>query len=237
MRSVAYNGHDLSTCTTCEVIEGPHVVVPTVQVVPGRAGALVSGGRLAPKTIRVRLFLDVGDILGTEALCALKHKIHAWLCDTDGGVLVVPGQPSLEWHDVVVTSVGAWSSVAEDASCEVTFTCFDPVAYSQEHSETGASFEVAGSWSTWPTMMLAAVAGDGVGVADGHGRNVQVKHGFAGGESVVFDFECETVSIDGSDASDEVSLGSDFFALEPGVCALAFSGCSTHTVTYRERWL
>lgn len=237
MRSITYNGHDLSACTTCEVVEGPHAVVPTVRVVPGRAGALLVGGRIAPKTVRVRLFLDVGGTLDVAGLSDLKHKIHGWLCATSGGVLVVPGQPSLEWHDAVVTSVGAWSSVAEDADCEVTFTCYDPVAFGQGHSEAGASFTVEGTWSTWPTMTLVAAAGSSVGVTDGRGGSVRVEHDFAGGETVVIDFEHETVEIDGSDACDEVSLGSDFFALEPGDCSLAFSGCSAHTVTYRERWL
>ena len=34
-----------------------------------------------------------------------------------------------------------------------------------------------------------------------------------------------------------VTLASDFFRLEPGDVELVFTGCATHAVTFRERWL
>nr|DAW07926.1 MAG TPA: distal tail protein [Caudoviricetes sp.] len=79
MSSITYNGHDFSPYTTCEVIEGPHAVVPTSQVIPGRAGALLLVGRIAPRTIRVRLFLDSHAALDMAGLSNLRHLLYSGL--------------------------------------------------------------------------------------------------------------------------------------------------------------
>ncbi|EHF02173.1 hypothetical protein HMPREF1008_00879 [Olsenella sp. oral taxon 809 str. F0356] len=238
MSSITYNGHDFSPYTTCEVIEGPHAVVPTSQVIPGRAGALLLGGRIAPRIVRVRLFLDAHAALDAAGLSELRHRLYSWLYADGGSVLVLPGDPGLEWHDALVTSVGAWLSATEDASCEVAFTCYDPIAYGLEHEETGTTFEVGGTWGTWPVVTLMASAGSSVRVTDAlSGDYVLLNHTFAGGEVVVLDFENETANVDDGDMSDKIDLGSDFFKLEPGSCTLSFSDCSAHTVTFRERWL
>ena len=65
---------------------------------------------------------------------------------------------------------------------------------------------------------------------------LRIEYGFAGGEAVVIDCANERADIDGDDARDCVSLGSDFFALQPGPCTLAFSGCSYFETRFRERW-
>lgn len=48
--------------------------------------------------------------------------------------------------------------------------------------------------------------------------------------------DAQMVTIDGTDASKDVALGSDFFSLAPGACELAFSGCSGHSVSWTEGW-
>lgn len=236
MSSIVYNGHDFSSCTTCEVVEGPHSVVPVSKVVPGRAGSLLLGGRLAPLVVRVRLFLDARSALDDVGLSALKRRLYAWLYAPEGGVLALPGYPSLEWHDAVVTSITPWSSVAGDASCEVVFTCFDPVAYGASCSESGTALEVGGTWPTWPAFELTASAGSAVQVGSGT-EFVRVEGAFTGGELVIVDCEHETVTIDGVDARAHVTLASDYFRLEPGEATLSFSGCSAHETSYCERWL
>lgn len=236
MSSITYNGHDFSFCTTCEVVEGPHAVVPTAKEVPGRAGVLLLGGRLAPLVVRVRLFLDAGSALDAAGLSALKRQMYAWLYAPDGGVLALPGFPSLEWHDAVVTSVSPWSSATEDAGCETVFTCFDPVAFGDARSEVGATFEVGGTWPTWPTFELTASAGSAVQVGC-NGEYVRVEGSFIGGEVIVIDCANEVVTIDGVDGRADVTMASDFFCLEPGEVVLSFAGCSTHETRYNERWL
>lgn len=64
-----------------------------------------------------------------------------------------------------------------------------------------------------------------------------VGRAFAGGESVVVDMGARSVAVDGADASADVAIESDFFALAPGARALWFSGASGISVTFSERWL
>lgn len=84
--------------------------------------------------------------------------------------------------------------------------------------------------------MVVASAGSAVQIACGD-ELVRVEHAFGGGETVAIDCENETVSIDGVDARADVTLASDFFRFWPGDVELTYSGCATHAVTFRERWL
>ncbi|NLH91565.1 MAG: hypothetical protein GX481_03780 [Atopobium sp.] len=69
------------------------------------------------------------------------------------------------------------------------------------------------------------------------GSYVLIEGAFAGGARVVVDYGAQTVTIDGSDASKDLVLGSDFFALSPCVCEMAFEGCSSFDVRFSERWV
>lgn len=236
MRSIIYNGVDLSDVCSAEVVE--RVALPVLadaMVVPGRAGALLVSGRIPPRLVRVRLFMDAGFKAGTNGLADIRHGIYSALCSTAGGTLRLPDEPELEYRDVVCTDAGAWSSLFEDGHGEVTFTLFDPIAYGMARSERGMSFEVGGSWPTWPTFELVASAGSAVQVGCGDAY-VRVEHAFSGGEVVRIDFETDSVTIDGDDARADVTLGSDFFSLAPGDVSLAFSGCSSHVTAFCERW-
>lgn len=237
MRSIVYNGVDLSEFCSAEVIEKVALpVVPETMAVPGRAGALLVSGRVPPRVVRVRLFMDSGYKPGTNGLADIRHKLYSALCCTAGGTLRLPDEPELEYRDAVCVDAGAWSSLFEDGHGDVEFALLDPVAYGMERNEAGASFEVGGTWPTWPTFELVAAAGSAVQVGYG-AAYVRVEHSFAGGEVVVIDCETEGVTIDGVDARASVTLSSDFFPLAPGSCELTFSGCTTHMTTFNERWL
>ena len=97
------------------------------------------------------------------------------------------------------------------------------------------SFEVGGTWETWPTITLVAEARSAVSVGDGS-SSVAAEGTFAAGDVVVIDMEWQAVTANGADATARVSLESDFFALVPGENALIFSGCSFHSVSWVERW-
>lgn len=237
MRSIVYNGVDLSEWCSAEVVEKVALpIVPETMVVPGRAGAMLVSGRIPPRLVRVRLFMDAGYKPGTNGLADIRHRVYSALCSTVGGTLRLPGEPELEYRDAVCTDAGAWSSLFEDGEGEVLFTLLDPVAYGRAHSETGTSFEVGGSWPSWPTFELVASAGSAVQVGCGDAI-VRVEHAFSGGEVVRVDCETEGVTIDGVDARADVTLASDFFSLMPGNATLAFSGCSAHVTAFNERWL
>ena len=237
MRSIVYNGVDLSEWCSAEVIEKVALpVVSETMAVPGRAGALLVSGRIPPRLVRVRLFMDAGYKPGTNGLADMRHRLYSALCSTAGGTLRLPDEPELEYRDAVCTDAGVWSSLFEDGKGEVAFMLLDPVAYGMARVETGSTFEVGGTWPTWPTFELAAAAGSAVQVGSGDSI-VRVEHAFAGGEMVRIDCEGEGVTIDGVDARASVTLSSDFFSLVPGGCELSFSGCTSHMTTFNERWL
>ncbi|MBP3885390.1 MAG: phage tail family protein [Olsenella sp.] len=237
MRSIVYNGVDLSEWCSAEVVEKVALpVVPETMVVPGRAGALLVSGHIPPRLVRVRLFMDAGYKPGANGLADIRHRVYAALCSASGGTLRLPDEPEYEYHDAVCIDAGAWSSIFEDGKGEVLFTLLDPVAYGRARAETGTTFEVGGSWATWPAFELAAEAGSAVQAGCG-GAFVRVEHAFAGGENVRIDCETEGVTIDGADARAYVALASDFFSLMPGGCELTFSGCTAHMTTFNERWL
>ena len=237
MRSIVYNGIDLSEWCSAEVVEKVALpVVPETMVVPGRAGALLVSGRISPRLVRVRLFMDAGFRPGTNGLADIRHRVYSALCSTAGGTLRLPDEPELEYRDALCTDAGSWSTLFEDGEGEVLFTLLDPVAYGRARSESGTSFEVGGSWPTWPAFELVASAGSAVQVGCGNAI-VRVEHAFSGGEVVRIDCESEGVTVDGVDTRADVTLASDFFRLELGDVELVFTGCATHAVTFRERWL
>lgn len=237
MRSIVFNGLDFSEFSSAEVVEKAALpIVANTMAVPGRAGALLVSGRIPPRAVRVRLFMDAGYKPGTNGLADIRHRVYSALCSTDGGMLRLPDEPELEYRDAVCTDAGTWSSLFEDGHGDVDFTLLDPVAYGMGRREVGTSFEVGGTWPTWPTFELVASAGSAVRVACG-GKAVHVERAFSGGEVVTIDCASEGVTVDGVDARADVTLASDFFSLAPRDCALAFSGCSSHMTAFHERWL
>ncbi|OUO59222.1 hypothetical protein B5F73_06980 [Olsenella sp. An270] len=214
-----------------------HALEPRALAVPGRPGAALLGCELPPRVLRVRLFLDAGIALTAEGRSEVRHELYGWLVAPRGAELELPGEPGLSWRDVVVTDASDWDSLFEDGSCELAFTCFDPVAYGEGKSSAAGTLTVGGTWATWPVVTLTASAGSSVKVANELGRYVLVEREFAAGDEVVMDFASEAVTVDGVDAASGVAVESTFFSLEPGAHVLTFSGCSAHTVAWVERWL
>lgn len=238
MSSLTYNGHDFSDYVTAELVEpAGHALSPRALAVPGRPGAALLGSELPPRVLRVRLFLDAGVTLTAEERSAIRHELYGWLVAPMGAELSLTGEPGLTWRDAVVTGVSDWDSLFEDGSCELAFTCFDPVAYGDGKSSAASTLTVGGTWATWPVVTLTALAGPSVKVADGLGRYVLVERTFAAGDEVLLDFQHEAVTVDGADASADVAVESTFFSLVPGEYTLTFTGCSAHTVAWTERWL
>ena len=238
MSTLAYNGHDFSEYVAAELVEpAGHALSPRALAVPGRPGAVLLGCELPPRVLRVRLFLDAGVRLSAEERSAIRHELYGWLVAPMGAELSLTGEPDLTWRDAVVTDASDWDSLFEDGSCELAFTCFDPVAYGEGKSSAAGTLTVGGTWATWPVVTLTALAGPSVRVADGLGRYVLVEREFEAGDEVLLDFRSEAVTVDGADASADVAVESTFFSLAPGSHSLAFSGCSAHTVEWVERWL
>ena len=238
MSGFVYNGFDFSGLVQAELTEPAALPLsPDAAAVPGRPGRLLLGCELPPRELTLRVFLDAGSKLNVDELAAVRRELRAALVALEGAELSVPGEPGLTWRDAVLTGVTDWDSLFEGGSCELAFTCFDPVAYGDVETSTGTSIEAGGTWRTWPVFELTARAGSSVKVEDDAGSYVLIERTFRTGDTVLIDCEREAVSVNGADAATDVALGSAFFSLEPGTHAFSFSGCSAHETTWTERWL
>ena len=238
MRSIVYGGHDLSDVCSAEVVSRSAAAVEAQgRRVPGRAGELLVATHVPPAEVVVRLYWDLGTRPRPDGMARARAEVRRWLSRPAGAALVLPDDCEVEYRDAVLTRAGGWSGPGEDASCELTFTLFDPVGWGAERREATTSFDVGGTWRTHPELHAVAAAGQRVAVTHvGSGRTVCVERRFSGGERVVFDCGRETVTVDGADACDCVTLGSDFFCLEPGGALLSTAGCASLETRYFERW-
>ena len=238
MSGFFYAGRDFSPYVQAELVEpAAHALEPRAFSVSGRPGAMLLGSELPPREVRLLLHLDAGSQMTGLELSRLRALLRAWLCAPGGGDLTLPGEGALTWRDAVVTGVSDWDTLFEGGSCAVDFTCYDPVAYGAARSCAEAELEVLGTWPTLPVMTLTAAAGPAVKVVDDAGRYVLVERDLSAGDEVVMDFASESVTVDGEDASADVSVESAFFSLAPGTHFLTFSGCSAHEAAWTERWL
>ena len=238
MRSIVYAGNDFSDFSSAEVIaRSANPIIAEFMRVPGRAGALVVSGYVPPVDVTVRLFMDPGYKPSAGGLAQLRAKIRSWLCWPGGGNLILPDDPEVEYVDAMLVAASDWSDLFEAGSCELTFTLFDPIGYGMERIERTNSFNVDGTWPTLPEFRVVADTGSYLIVGlPSAGKAIRIDNGFVGGEAVVIDCVAETVEIDGADARDCVSLGSDFFALDPGDVTLATTGCTYCETRFTERW-
>lgn len=238
MSSVTFCGRALSPFVSAEV-EWPaaHALAAETARVPGRPGLALLSADVEPLELRVRLHLDAPEALTAAERAEVRRTIRAWLLADGGGTLTVPGEPGLEWHDVVCAGATGWPTPLADASATVTFLCLDPIAYGAERSSADDAFEVGGTWPTRPVVEMTAKAGSGASVAcAATGERVELARTLAAGDLVRVDCAAQTVAVNGVDATADVTLGSDFPSLAPGRAALSFSGCSSHLVLWRERW-
>lgn len=185
MSSITYNGHGFGGYVSAELVEPvAHVLAPETARVPGRPGLVLLSAEVEPLELRVRLFMDAPDALTMTQRSEVRRTLRAWLLSTEGAELVMPGEPTLTWHDALCMGVSDWSSLFAEGSALATFECLDPIAYGASASSAAGSFDVGGTWPTWPTMLIVASAGSSVKVADDvSGSYVLVESSFAGGTS------------------------------------------------------
>lgn len=238
MRSFVFNGFDFGALTRAKVVaESALCVKAETARVPGRAGEAVMDVAVPPKTVRIKVFLEPLMKADADGLDAMRRKLHAALLATEPCELRY--QDSFVYRDALCTDAGAWDSLFKAGSCELGFTAYDPIAYSRVmRTERGATFEVGGTWETWPCVELVADGSDEITVANADAVSAVTLEGpFAAGDAVAIDYEHETVAVNGEDASGRIALASTFSALRPGAQRFAFSGCADHKVRFRERWV
>lgn len=235
MSSIAYDGHSFEPYVSAELVEPvAHVINPETANVPGRPGLVLLSADVEPLELKVRLFMDAPDALTTAQRSEVRRTLRSWLLSTEGATLEVPGEPGLEWHDVVCSGVSDWSSLFSEGSATVTFLA-------RPHRLRGRAVERGRD--ARGGRHLADVAGRGGGRRCRRGPRgglrevfVRMSHAFSEGDKVVIDMAAQAVTVNDGDATADVTLGSDFFALAPGRADLLFASCSSHVVRWRERW-
>lgn len=239
MSSIAYRGHDFSPYASAELLApAPLAVEPRAVPLAGRAGAVLLGGEVPPRVLRVRLFLDMGASCTDAERAEVRHVLAGWLLAPGGGKLIVPGDPEMTYRDAVVTGGAGWETLFEDGSCEVEFTCYDPYGYGESAETAGTVATVGGNAPTWPAFELTASGGASLKVSHtGTGEFILLEGPFTAGDKVRLDCADENALLGSQDARAMVVLESTFFSFVPGDNRLAFSGCSAHRTTWHERWV
>ena len=238
-RSIIFNGHDFSSITTAVVADVS--ALPADLEIASAAGAAKSvllNRTATPRVLRATLYLDGladADILELETA---RRQVRKWLLAPEGAELVVPASPEITYRDVVVASAGAWSSNGADGACEVVFWALDPVGYGQRVSASAATVEVGGTYRTWPILRLRARAGSYLRVRDTLGGGfVELERSFADGDTVVVDMEAGRASVNGTSATADVTLESDFFCLAPPRASISVTGAELVSLEFFERWV
>ena len=238
MRSFVFNGTDFGALTRAKVVsESALCVVPKTADVPGRAGAAVLDVSVPPKVVRLKVWLEPMAKLDVAQLVELRHKLGAALLACEGAELQY--QDNYVYHDVLCTKAEVWDTLYEAGSCELEFTCFDPIAYSRAmRTETADTFEVRGTWPTWPIIELVADGSGAITVASADTTTAVTLTGdFTEGSIVFLDYEHETVFVDGVMSGGRIALPSDFSAMRPGMQRFTFEGVSCHGISFYERWV
>lgn len=187
-----------------------------------------------PKVVRLKLFLEPLSKLDVLALDALHHRLHVALLFLEPCELRY--SENYIYRNVLCTDASARSSLSTDEVCKVEFACFDPISYSRVKSvETSKTFEVGGTWATWPVVELVADGSEEITVISvDTTMGVMLTGGFAEGAVVAMDYESETATVDGVAASERITLASKFAALRLGAQKLSFAGVSEHSVSFYE---
>lgn len=238
MRSFVFNGFDFGALTRAKVVsESALCVQAETARVPGRVGEAVLDVTVPPKVVRLKVFLEPMMKTDADGLDAMRRKLHAALLATEPCELRY--QDNYAYRDALCTDAGAWDSLFETGSCELCFTMYDPIAYSRvRRTEMAASFEVGGTWETWPSVGVVADGSGEITITNANAAtSVTLEGKFASGDVVAIDYECETVTVNGVAASERIALGSTFDALQPGKQRFWFEGCSSHKVSFYERWV
>lgn len=236
--SIVYQGYDFSEWTTAEVTLRPaHEFDVVTAKVPGRAGRVVVSWDTKPLPMRVKLMLRPEARMDDEALSELRKRIRLAFYPRNP-YLCLPDEPGLEWRDVYLQNVDAFTSLFEDGECELEFICLDPYAWGDEKAGKAGTFEVGGNAPTAPQIKVIAAAGDHIQITnDATGESVRVNYPFVGGELVTIENEDFGVYMNNKNVSAYVSLYSTFFTLAPGVQNFSSEGTSDFTVYFTERWI
>ncbi len=233
--SLVYDGVNLAD--TFEVVSISLPLLPTLTAVTmdaaDRPGLYFASRKVGTRTVKVRLRLDA------ESRCPLDI-FQAWssvseqVCKSEPRPLHIGEGRHV---NAMLTGETQIEDKGHSGEVELTFTCFDPYVYGQEHEahlSGTTTVSVSGGAYVFPVLDIEATSTT-VKVANADtGDYVRVPN-VSVGAKLSMDMERQTV-VNALGEYVPVDLMSDFFPLPVGDTPVKVDGC-TATLRYRERSL
>lgn len=233
---VIFDGVNLSDHFVVRTFEMP--LLPTIEAssiaIDGKAGEWFSRRKIGTRDINIgfgilndskdrkdvlKTWFMLSDYLAKDKVCKLEIGNGLYV----NAVLV---------GDTGTTTNGKWSIV------NVTFRCFDPYIYGEEHTETLSAgtntIYVKGKYPTYPVLNLKATTTT-VQVQDSTTSDRVRIPSTASGNTIVIDMENCKTTLNGVYKAVDPTV-TDFWPLRIGENRLTLTGCSG-TLTYREVYL
>lgn len=232
-----FNGTDLGSWLEVLSINRPMLASRRLNAtdVSGMNGAYVSDDALESEAITVECAIKAES---PDEVAEVRRTLAPLLLTSGAAKLVLDDEPTLYYY--------AWCKGGIDTershswpSITVEFLLADPIAYGEERSASvgtgGGKVWNRGTSKAFPTITCTPPKGTSWKLSNTDtGDYIEVQATFDGSIKVALDMAAESCKVNG--AYHPVTLGSDFFPLEPGMQSLKTSG-GTAALTWAERWL
>lgn len=240
--SVVYDGVDLAEIAEVASIDFKAMadIADKSEAVPGRDGAAFLGADMSPLDIAVTFRLSADGIDPAQ----VQEKWRRFVPH-----IRKPEPRSLSfgqgvWYKAVAIGSTDISQVSYSGKAEVTFRCYDPIAYGDERRATvpsGGSVEimVGGSWKTYLRIEASAIRDVTTGLWGLRVDNndyLRIATGASSARAIYADCEERKLTIAGAYALP--TLDSDWLALEPGAHTITNDqGTGAASIAWTERWI
>ncbi|MBQ9041589.1 MAG: phage tail family protein [Eggerthellaceae bacterium] len=243
MAQLIYDGTNIHELCAVEqlIFKAMPDVRETSQEVPGRDGAVLLGADLAPLDIVARLRVAAAGIEPAQVQAAWR-EIAPKLRRTEPCRL---SYGTDVYYMAIVVGATDIQQISYSGTVEVTFRCFDPIAYGDDKTAqvpSGGSVEitVGGTYKTALKIEAPAAVRDsssgywGIRVDDAD--FVHIATGSSASRRVVVDSGKRTATVAGSTALP--SIDSDWLVLSPGTHNVSNDlGSGGAVISWTERWL
>lgn len=232
-----FNGTDLSPWLEVMSINRPMLASRRLNTtdVSGMNGSYVSDDALESESITVECAIRAES---PDEVAEVRRMLASLLLTSKAAKLVLDDEPTLYYlawckGGIDTERSHSWPSVT------VEFLLADPIAYGEERNAavgaSGGTVRNRGTCKAFPTITCTPPNGSSWKLSNTDtGDYIEVQANFDGSIGVVLDTATESCKVNG--AYHPVTLGSDFFPLEPGSQALKTSG-GTAELNWVERWL
>ena len=233
---IIYDGVNLSDIFEVHEIHVPMLppIEAVAQEMAGRPGAYFQSRKVKTREITMKLGLNA------RSRCPLDIY-HAWR--EQAGLLAKTEPRKLYLKEdryiwAVLTGESGIENLGYRGVAELTFSCFDPCFYGQEHTvqlQSGSnSVQINGGVAAYPTFTITP-SSDSFALVNGDTNEKVVVPSVTESTVLRIDMANCRCTANGNYKPCNISV-TDFWPLEPGTANLVLSS-GTGTMTYEERFL